>query len=140
MNTETNTNRSPIDRRVQFWKEQGKMNRALIKRMRQLYTSMGQIQKAIRTTNERLARLAGYSGTSRKMIDTLKQQSHSEIGRMKAELDEINVRLEEVQKRLDRMGGRVGPFSFLGVSGLTYAAFFLSILSTGLAIWCLIGR
>ena len=140
MNTETNKSRKQIGSRVQFWQRQEKVNKEFVVRVRHIYSLLGQANKAIRILNERLLRLAGYSSTSRKIIEAMGKQSHAEIAKMKAELYVINQRLEELQKKMDTIYGGSAPFSPNMQSYLIYAAIFLSILSMGLSIWCIFGR
>lgn len=139
MKTESNKNRGVISSRGQFRTKQEKFNKEFAIRLKHLYALMGQAKRSVLLINERLIQLAGYSRTSRKMLESLGKQSHQEIARMKAELDDINRELDDVQKRLEALSGGAGPLPLKMQPYLVYAAILFSMLSMGLSLWLMMG-
>ena len=139
MKTEPNKSRSLIGSPSHRWQKQEKFNKECVARVRQLYVHMGQAQQAVQTTNDRLIQLAGYSKTSRKVIEAASKQSQVEIAKVKAELDAITQQLDALHRELDTINGGPGRLSFSMQSYLVYAAILFSTISMGLALWVLIG-
>ena len=139
MQTKSNKNRSQVGSRAHFWHRQEKVNKEFVTRVKHLYALLGQAHKAVRTINDRLIRLANYSTTSRKMLEAMNKQSHTELAKMKAELDDINQRLETVQRNLEGLGVGTGFFSPTMQSYLVYLALISSLLAIGLSLWNMMG-
>lgn len=134
MNTSAERNRSNGADKKQFWQEQDKINRVLIRRSREMHDILVQLNQSLAHSRTDLAE---FKGGAKNAFMKLKHHSEININDVKRELTIISQLLTRVQRQLDEKN-RALPSLSSAQNRLIYAAVVFSFLALVLSVLCLI--